>query len=197
MKRKPIVDRDSHKETLYYTAGKMKGIPGIGEFPSLVQRTGGDKRGVLDTYRLAAITDDFVFYVDVHSSEDITSVVMINRQFKFITGHYLAHDELFGLVQKNEGLLWISTPVKQMQRDRFIKPDLLSRKVKEILNKVVIEELTNIERDIYYAYLENGPVKYTKPESIMAVLSNDLDEKEHSDQLLNIIELLKEHKTNH
>ncbi len=50
-----------------------------------------------------------------------------------------------------------------------------------------------MEKVLYFAYRHNGPVKYSKPQSLMAVIAS-LDQANHNDQLVAIIQILDHEK---
>jgi hypothetical protein len=58
------------------------------------------------TYKLAAITSDFIYYVDEEESDEISCVVMLDS-FNLVSDNFLASNDLTYLVQINEALLWI------------------------------------------------------------------------------------------
>jgi hypothetical protein len=177
-KKKVILKRNSDIPTEYYATGKTTIIRNVGEFPSMVKRLDEDGK-VESTYLLGAITADFIYYLDKeYDNEDGT--VMINRKMQLISDNFLASNDLAELVGRNVSLLWMSKTVKIWQREQYIQPHLLTPEVRKALNKVDIETLTKKQKEVYFAFLNNGPVKYTKAEALMAVLSN-------TDQLPDII----------
>lgn len=220
MKREAINNRNSNKPTIYFPAGSSIKIPGLGEFPCSLQRgmqhyegqywslvsvvlSPAELMGMFvndetenddqNTFQLAAISADFVYYLDDEGDGDETSsTIMLNRDMQLVSDNWLAYNDLVGLVEKNEGLLWISDAVKYWQKEQYVKPEMITAEIKTVLDDVDIESLSDEERVIYFAYLSNGPVKYTKPESLMAVLSNDLDQDNYSYQLAAILEMLEE-----
>lgn len=220
MKREAIKNRNNYKPTLYFPTENLIKIPGLGQFPCSLQcgmqpYTGEywslisvvlspaelldmlvideTENDVQNTFQLAAITADFVYYIDDEGGSDETSsTIMLNRDMQLVSDNWLAYNDLVGLVEKNEGLLWISDNVKYWQREQYVKPELITAEIKTALEDVDIENLSDEEQVIYFAYLSNGPVKYTKSESLMAVLSNDLDQDNYSSQLAAILEMLEE-----
>jgi hypothetical protein len=188
-KKTAIKDRRRHEPTVYYPAGKITDIPNIGQIPSVLQRRWGMGEEEKDTLKLAAITADFIYYIDEKESDETAGIVMLTRDLLLVSDNYFAAQDLAELVAKNKELLWISKAVKYWQRQQFGKPALMTRKIKNALKAVDIETLTDEEKVIYSAYLHNGPVKYTKAESLMAVLSIDL-ELPYSDQLQKIGRML-------
>lgn len=214
IRKEAIKDRDNNKPTLYYPAGEVTPIPDIGEFPSLIQRVSDDSDDaqlpfklpdfigydpslrqkdddVFDIearFKLAAITADFVYYLDDEDGDDTGNVVMLTREMKLVSDNFLAANDLVGLVEKNEGLLWISDVVQYWQREQYVKPEQITNEVNKKLEEVDLDKLTVEEKNIFFAYMQGGPIKYTKAESLMAVMANDLEE--FSDQLAAIKELL-------
>ncbi|WP_431217190.1 hypothetical protein ACQ86N_23210 [Puia sp. P3] len=193
-KREPIQNRSDDQPTRYYLGGKIKAIPNIGLFPGLLYQIWDQELEVQNTYKLAAVTADFVYYADEEESDETSSIVMLDRTFKLVSDNIFASNDLAGLVERNEGLLWISIAVKYWQIQQFIKPKAITAKIKKMLEYVDVEKLTDKERIIYFAYRKNGPVKYSKPHSLMAVISNDLDQPKYSDQLAPILEILQRNK---
>jgi hypothetical protein len=115
---------------------------------------------------------------------------MVTRSMRLVSDNVFASNDLFELLERNRGLLWISRAVRYWQREQFIRPELITPEVRQMLKKIDIQGLTNQERIIYLAYLENGPVKYTRIESLMAVLGNDLDQTGYSEQLTTIFQMI-------
>jgi hypothetical protein len=177
-KKEAILKRNSDIPTEYYTTGKTTIIRNVGELPSKIQKL--DTFGKVEsTYILGAVTAEFIYYLDEeYDNEDGT--VMINRKMQLISDNILASNDLAELVGKNVSLLWMSKTVKYWQREQYIQPHLLTPETKKALNKLNTETLTKKQKQIYFAFLNNGPVKYTKAEALMAVLSN-------TDQLPDII----------
>lgn len=185
-----IKDRNDNKPTPYYPAGKTIIISGLGEFPSslkLYYRTSGESK----TYKLCAITADFVYYINVEAEDDTTNTLMLNRNMQLISDNFFGANDLIELVISNDGFLWISRTVKNWQREENIRPHCLIPAIKKALNLVDTEKLTNEEKAIYLAFLNNGPVKYTKAESLMAVLTNSDYSTDNSDQLKAVLNTLK------
>ena len=191
-KREAIRNRRSNKVTLYHPGEKMTPIPAIGTYPSVVEKMWDDGQEVQTTFTLAAITGAFVYYADEQESDDTASIVMLTRDMKLMSDNYFAFNDLFGVVQKNDGLLWMSKAVELWQKDFFVKQRLITPKMKALLEGIDVQKLTKKERIIYLAYLNNGPVTYTKPQSLMAILSNDLDQTKYSDHLSAIMKMLPE-----
>jgi hypothetical protein len=189
-KIEPIRFRNNNKASSYYLGKKMTEILDIGKFPALLQKMWDYKGEVQSTYKLIAITADFVYYADEEESDDTVSVVMLTRKLKLVSDNFFASNDLAQLVQKNEGLLWISDAVKRWQMEEFVKQGLITPELKNILEEVDIAKLTEKEKAIYFAYLYNGPATYSKPESLMAVMSNDVDQVKFSDQLTAIMKFL-------
>jgi len=188
-KKEAVRDRRSNQPTAYYPAGKITEIPNIGQIPNLLQRRWGVEEEDRDTFKLAAITADFIYYADEEESDETASIVMLTRDLLLVSDNYFAAQDLAEVVEKNKGVLWMSKAVKYWQREQFTKPDLLTGKIKSALNALDIGTLTDEEKRIYSAYLRNGPVTYTKAQSLIAVLSMDL-ELPYSDQLLKIKRML-------
>lgn len=182
-KRETIKDRVNNTPTPYYPAGRNRKIAGIGEFPSMILARWDEKGEFKTFFKLGAVTADFAYYID--EEED---TIMLNRDMKFVLDSFLASNCLESLVQNNQELLWISNAVIRWQKEEYVKPNQLTPEIKRILKQVDIEKLSAKERLIYFAYLNNGPVKYTKPQSLMAVLSNDLNR--YNEQLAAVMEML-------
>ncbi len=115
---------------------------------------------------------------------------MLNRNFNLVSDNFFASNDLAHLVQRNEGLLWISNPVKYWQIEQFVQPKKITSKVKKMLAQLDEQKLTEHEKTIYFAYRYNGPVRYSKPHSLMAVIYNALDQANYSRQLAAIIQML-------
>jgi hypothetical protein len=170
-KKLHILQRDSDKPTEYVTNGHTRFILNVGEVPSKIQQLDEDGK-IESTYLLGVITKDFIYYLDKEYDNEY-GTVMINRKMDLIADNFLASNDLEGLVATNNAILWMSHTVKVWQREQYISPHLLTPEVKKWLNKIDIEQtLTKKQKEIYYAFLNNGPVKYTKAEALMAVLSN-------------------------
>jgi hypothetical protein len=97
---------------------------------------------------------------------------MITRKMQLVSDNFLAYNSLSELVGKNVSILWMSRTVKIWQREQYIQPHLLTPEIIKKLNKVDIEILIKKQKEVYYAFLKNGPVKYTKAEALMAVFAN-------------------------
>jgi hypothetical protein len=192
LKRIAIKVRGRNEPTRYYLAGRLKIIQKIGGFPSLIQKMWEEENEVQTTFKLGAVTADFVYYVDEEDGDDSANTVMLNRDMELVSDNYFASSDLTGLVKDNDGLLWISKAVKYWQRADFIKPELLTQPIKKMLQQVDIEKLTAKEKVIYYAYQHNGPVKYSKSEALMAVMSNDFDQAGFSDPLTSILTIIEQ-----
>lgn len=145
------------------------------------------------TYKLAAVTADFVYYIDEEESDETACIVMLNRNFNLVSDNFFAANDLAHLVEKNERLLWISNQVKQWQMEQFVQHKIITTKIKKMLQRVDEEELTEKEKVLYFAYRHNGPVKYSKPQSLMAVIAS-FDQANHSDQLVAIMQILDQKK---
>jgi len=116
---------------------------------------------------------------------------MLNRDMELLSDPYLAENDLYELIATNDGLLWISDEIKYRQRAELML-DLVTPEIENMLNEVDVEKLTDMEKVIYFAYQNNGPVKYTKSESLMAVIINGLYEENGSSQLTSVkVMLLK------
>lgn len=191
MERKDAIkSRKDDKPTNYFPAGRMINLPGIGEFPDSLRRI--RMENIKDTLKLDVVTADFVYYVDVEESDETACVVMLTRDQKLVSDNFFAANDLVGLVEKNEGLLWMSDDAKYSQRAAYVKPEKLTARVKSMLDRVDVNKLTAEEMARYHAYLDNGPVKYSKAESLMAVLSGDFDPRKLSSQLAEIDDYLQE-----
>lgn len=186
-----IKDRNTGKPTRYHPAGKLIDIPAVGAFFRLLQLWDKDHK-VQSKFKLAAITAEFIYYLDEKESDDTASIVMLSTKMELVSDNVFASNDLAELVEKNEGLLWISRAVKYWQRCQYIKPELITPAVRKALKAVDVDKLTPEERSIYDAYMLNGPAKYSKTEALMAVLSIDLDQNEYSEQLAPISDMLDE-----
>jgi hypothetical protein len=170
-KKQPIYKRDTDIPTNYRTTGHTRFIQNIGEVLSKIQRLDEDGK-IESTYLLGAVTKYFLYYLDKEYDNEY-GTIMINKRRHLIADHFLASNDLEEIVAANNGILWMSRTVKVWQREQYISPHLLTPDVKKWLNKVNIDEtLTKQQKKVYYAFLNNGPVKYTKAEALMAVLSN-------------------------
>ena len=192
-KNKVIRDRASRQPTRYLLAGKNMEIVNVGSFPSQVNRMWNTGKHIQHTYKLAAITADFVYYIDEEESDETTCIVMLTRNFNLVSDNFFASNDLAHLVQRNEGLLWISNPVKQWQMEEFIQHRKITTKIEKMLQRVDDEKLTDNEKVLYFAYRHNGPVKYSKAQSLMAVIAS-LEQAAHSDQLVAIMQILDQKK---
>lgn len=201
-KRKNAIKlRGTNKTTKYYAAGKRIKIKDIGEFPRLLERMlchedeieDWKENSVFSVLKLAAITADFVYYCDEEEGDPNGGIAMLNRRMKLVSANIFAHNDLAEMLQKNEGLLWMSKAIRYWQREEFIRPEKITPEIRKFLKEVNLDDLTEEEQRIYLAFRQNGPVKYTKAESLMAVLSNDLDPEEYSDQLTAIATMLEDH----
>jgi len=191
-KREAIKNRKSNKPTFYYPAGRITRIPKIGDFPSLLHRTLKDNHEIESSFKLAAVTADFVYYADEEEGDETANIVMLTKDLKLVSDNVFASNDLFGLVENNQGLLWISDVVRYWQREQFVKPDQITKEIEMVLDAVDVEMLTDKEKVLYSAFLNNGPVHYSKAESLMAVIESDLDQEKYSDQLAAIIQMLDE-----
>lgn len=192
-KNKVIRDRTNRQPTHYFLAGKCKKIINVGRFPTLVYRMRDRENEIQHTYKLAAVTADFVYYIDEEESDETACIVMLNRNFNLVSDNFFAANDLAHLVEKNERLLWISNQVKQWQMEQFVQHKIITTKIKKMLQRVDEEELTEKEKVLYFAYRHNGPVKYSKPQSLMAVIAS-FDQANHSDQLVAIMQILDQKK---
>jgi len=191
MKKNQVIrDRESGCPTPYYLAGKSKKIVHDGSFSSLLHRMWHQDTQIQNTYKLAAITADFIYYVDEDESDETSCVVMLDRNFNLISDNFLASNDLTHLVEKNEGLLWISNSVKYWQKEEFVQAPKITPRIKKMLQQVDEEKLTEMEKAVYFAYRHRGPVKYSKAQSLMAVISNALDQANSSGQLAAITDML-------
>lgn len=190
MKKFQVIKDRSKRLTRYCLAGQCKEIGYPGQFYSLLHRMWDRGKQIQKTYKLAAITADFIYYIDQKESDETSSIIMLDRNLQLVSDNYFASNDLLGLIEKNEGLLWISNPVKYWQMQQFVQSKRITAKIKKMLQQVNEKELTPKESIIYFAYRNNGPVKYSKPQSLMAVISNPLDQTDYSSQLLAIMQLL-------
>lgn len=167
--KQAILYRNSDIPTEYYFAGKTIFIRNVGEIPRKIQKI--DDEGKVDsTYIVSAVTTKFIYYLDQICDSEET--VMITRKFHLVSDNYFAYDSLSEIVGTNESLLWMSKTVKIWQREQYIQPHWLTPEIIKKLNKVDIDILIKKQKKIYYAFLNNGPVKYTKAEALMAVFAN-------------------------
>ena len=187
-KKTAIKDRRDGSLTSYYPSGK-KTIAGIGEFPSVIRHFFDDDHEIITSFKLAAITADFIYYAD-EEGDDTSGVVMLTRGMKLVSDNFFGGNDLTGVVEANDGLLWMANFIKYWQREQYVKPSLITPEIKGILEQVDIKKLSKKEKAVFFAYLDNGPVKYSKPESLMAVMSNDLEQEQYSPQLAAIIKML-------
>lgn len=193
MKTNVIKDR-CNKPTQYNPAGEIFTIPGIGEFPSLLQTMWDEEGEARRTFKLSAVTADFIYYADEEEGDGNGNTVMLNRQMELVSDNYFGFNDFVGVVEKNEGLLWLSDAAKYWQMEEFIRPQLITPEIENQLNELDVEKLTDKEKTVYFRYRYSGPVKYTKAEALMAVISNDIDQKDYSNQLAAIIDVLREKK---
>jgi hypothetical protein len=189
-KRDAVKNRRDGKSTEYYFSVKATDIPNLGSFPRRLEWIWGDHKDIRNKYKLAVITADFIYYVDEQESDENASTVMLTRDFQLISDNFFAANDLTGLVASNEGILWMSKAIKYWQKEQFIRPSLLSGNIIKMLTRIDIEQLTKPERIIFLAYFTDGPVTYTKAQSLMAVLSNDLAQEQWSDPLAAVEALL-------
>jgi len=108
-----IKNRKNNKSTRYFPHDEIILLPTIGEFPILLQRMVDDD--VESTFKLTAVTADFVYYVDEEESDDATSVLMLDRNLKLASDNIFASNDLFEVIETNKGLLWISDAAKNWQ----------------------------------------------------------------------------------
>lgn len=208
-----VKNMKDNQPTCYYPAGDSVILPGQIELPGLLQRKGfppsnetlsllaffytpdqirglmaqqENKDEVQCTYQLSAITADFIYYVDEENGDDPHRTVMLNREMKLVSDGRLAQGNLSEQVALNQGFLWMSAAAMYWQRAQFIQPELMTAEIIAALEAINIRLLTDEEQLVYYAFLNNGPVKYTKAESLMAVISNEFDEAYTSGHLATI-----------
>jgi hypothetical protein len=194
-KNKIIRDRASGQPTRYFLGARNKAIINVGSFPSQVHRMWDAGKEIQQTYELAAITADFVYYNNEEESDETACIVMLTRNFNLVSDNFFASNDLAHLVERNEGLLWISNPIKYWQIEQFIQPEKITTEIKNMLQRVNEDKLTKEEKVLYFAYRHNGPVKYSKAQSLMAVIAT-LDQGAHSDQLVAITQILDQKKKN-
>lgn len=188
-KRKEYIkDRQHQKPTEFYPCGHLINIPNVGEFPRLIKKDENEEK-MGSTFILSAITANFVYYLDVET-DNIEEALLLNRQYQLIADNYFAYNDLCELVESNASFLWLSKDVKVWQKEEYIKPHLLTPDIKKALNKVDTARLTGQPKDIFWAYYYNGPAKYSKAESLMAVISIIDWSKHHHTQLSPIADML-------
>lgn len=190
MKKKPrnfIVNRKDEKPTEYYPAGRIVSIKGVAELPRFIKKV-DDEGSVQSTFLLSAVTANFIYYLNQETDDE--NALLLNKEMQLVSDNYFADNDLCELVAGNASLLWISKLVAVWQREQYTKPHLLTPKIKKALHKVDTERLSEQQKDIYLAYRTNGPVKYSKAQSLMAVLSNDLCTKASGDPVTPIWELI-------
>src|SRR5579859_154196 len=142
MKKFQVIKDRSKRLTRYCLAGKRKEIMHAGQFYSLVHRMWDQGKQIQNTYKLAAITADFTYYIDEKESDETSSIIMLDRDLHLVSDNYFASNDLIGLVEKNKGLLWISNPVKYWQMQQFVQPKRITAKIKKMLQQVNEKELT-------------------------------------------------------
>lgn len=185
-----IKDRSDKSLTPYFFAGDLRKIDKIGTFPTMIKEYWEGKRKIKSTYKLGAVTKDFIYYLNEQEGDDITGTIMLNMRKELISDNFLASNDLIELVMENKGLKWISKYVKSWQRLAYVDPGKLTPEIKRLLKKIDIDKLSKESQRIYHAYLNDGPVKYTKAEALLAVLSNDLEWEDNSNQFEQIFELM-------
>lgn len=120
MKHKAAIkDRRTAEATPYYLSLRTITISKIGVFPIYLKRIGQDQ-GDNKLFKLAAITQDFVYYVDEKEGDENASTIMLNRDFLLVSDNYFGTQDLSEVVENNQ-LLWMSKAVKywqqQLQKD--------------------------------------------------------------------------------
>lgn len=186
----PIVDFRSKEQTLYYAAKKKQKIPNVGEFPRMIRRMFKNESRVDMVFKLGMVSTDLLFYVNVTESDDGANTLILNHSLDFVCANYFAGNKLVCILQDNDGILWLSRVVKERQKMDHIKPEAITPEVRRLLNKVDITQLSEKEQSIYYAFLQNGPVKYSKAQSLMAVLTNSNTEHELSEPLRAVLQII-------
>ncbi|WP_127128018.1 hypothetical protein [Pseudoflavitalea rhizosphaerae] len=76
--------------------------------------------------------------------------------------------------------------------EEFFRPQLITPEIEGLLNGWDVEKLTDNEKTVYFRYRYSGPVKYSKSQSLMAVMAVELGlgQDNYSDQLAAILEML-------
>jgi len=184
-----ITNRKNGKPTCYYPTGKIVSIKDVGAFPRLIKREVDESR-VESTFCLAAVIANFIYYLNKETDDE--NALLLNREMQLVSDNYFAYNDLCELVAGNASLLWISKLVAVWQREQYIKPHLLTPEIKKALNNIDTERLSEQQKDIYLAYRTNGPVKYSKAQSLMAVLSNVLCTNTSNDPVTPIWELISQ-----
>ncbi|WP_127128016.1 hypothetical protein [Pseudoflavitalea rhizosphaerae] len=112
MRRKVIKNRKNNEPTEYYLAGDLITILDVGEFPSLLLTMWEEEDEIRRTFKLCAVTAEFIYYADEEEGDASGNTVMLNRQMELVSDNFLASNDLVGLVENNIELLWISDAVK-------------------------------------------------------------------------------------
>lgn len=184
MRKNAIKNRDDNKPTSYYPAGRILKISNVGEFPAEVKRIWKDTYDDIEKriFELSVVTNDCVYYQE-DGDDEINGVVMLNRDMKLISDNYMATNDLTEVVGMNKRILWMSDAIKYWQREGYVMPDKITPEIQRQLDLVNIDKLRIDEKQLYLSYLNAGPAKYTKAESLMAILHNDVWYKKRSFQL--------------
>ena len=173
MKDKEIRNKGHIDETMYCPGREMIELAGIGKFAAVLQSMWADVDGRQSEFLLAAVTKDFIYYVDEHAPDEDTASVMLTRSMKVLSDKYLATCHFSNLIRENRGILWMSASVVSWQR-RFTQSVLLTDKYDDLLRNMEVEKMTSEEQKIFLAFCDNGPEKYSESEALMAVLANRL-----------------------
>lgn len=182
-----IFSKATRKSTEYIGVGKMKFIPGVGAAPPHVHKLLHDApTSVLTRFELAVITAEAVYYIDQQESGEFDTVIQLDRALQLVASHFTAAENLTTVVERNQGILWMSMRVKAWQKKQMIQPQLLTPAITRTLTFLNIESLKQAERDIFDAYRSGGPVKYTKAQCLMAVLSSNIDPSTYSPALADV-----------
>jgi hypothetical protein len=92
--KKAIKERNRNLPTNYYPGKKMIEIPGLGTFPKLLLKMWDNQ--VDSTYKLSAITANFIYYVDENESdENLSSTVLLDKNMLLVSDNYFAFSDLF------------------------------------------------------------------------------------------------------
>lgn len=117
--KKAIKERNRNMPTNYYPGKKMLEIPGLGTFPKLLLKMWDNQ--VDSTYKLSAITANFIYYVDENESDENSSTVLLDKNMLLVSDNYFAFSDLFALAsgEGDEELLWASRSIEDWQWREF------------------------------------------------------------------------------
>ncbi|TXJ28079.1 MAG: hypothetical protein E6Q24_07060 [Chitinophagaceae bacterium] len=126
-----IKNRANGRATPYRPGKKMIEIPGIGTFPTLLQRMRNNK--IETTFKLSGITPLFIYYVDDVKSDEYESTVMLNREMQLVSDNFLAFNDFFGLThgEGDEELLWVCRSIEEWQYRELGIPKKPKQKMKK------------------------------------------------------------------